>query len=196
VPFPYYARLSARQKRIYRASDAITAVALPGAEGLRPFVAELERALAEADRRAVEAACRRLAAGICTALGVPEVKVRVLAARPSGPHEELHGLYEPEPPPARITLWMRTAAKKQVVAFRSFLRTLVHELLHHLDYELYRFEETFHTEGFFARESSLARQLLGEPPPSETPPRRGPAQSQRRKSPASKPSQSRQGSPT
>lgn len=196
MPFPYYARLSARQKQIYRASDAITAVVVPGVEGLRPAVDELERALAAADRRAVEAACRRLATGICAALGVPEVKVRVLAARPSGPHEELHGLYEPEPPPARITLWMRTAAKKQVVAFRSFLRTLVHELLHHLDYELYRFEETFHTEGFFARESSLARQLLGEPPPPAEPPRRGPAQSQRRKSPASKPSQSRQGSPT
>jgi len=168
VPFPYYARLSARQKRIYRASDAITAVVLPDAERLRPFVVELERALSAADRRAVEAACRRLAVGICAALGVPAVKVRVLAARPSGPHEELHGLYEPEPPPARITLWMRTAAKKQVVAFRSFLRTLVHELLHHLDYELYGFEETFHTEGFFARESSLARQLLGEPETAAT----------------------------
>jgi len=94
--------------------------------------------------------------------------VRVLAARPSDDYGELHGLYEPEPPPARITLWMRTAAKRRVVAFKSFLRTLVHELLHHLDYEVFRFEETFHTEGFFKRESSLARQLLGEPgSPSE-----------------------------
>jgi hypothetical protein len=173
VPLPYYARLTARQQKIYRASDAITAVVLPGAEALRPHVAELERALSAAERRAVEAVCRRLAEGICTALGVPAVKVRVLSARPSGPHEELHGLYEPEPPPARITLWMRTAAKKQVVAFRSFLRTLVHELLHHLDYELYRFEETFHTEGFFQRESSLAHQLLGEPPAPVGAKRRG-----------------------
>ncbi len=164
MPFPYYARLSARQKEIYRASDAIVAVELPGAEALRPLAEELERALAAADRRAVEATCRRLASGICAALGVPPVKVRVRAARPSGPHEELHGLYEPEPPPAQITLWMRTAAKRRVVAFRSFLRTLVHELLHHLDYELYRFAETFHTEGFFQRESSLVQQLLGERP--------------------------------
>jgi hypothetical protein len=169
VPFPYYARLTARQQRIYRASDAIVAVELPGAEALRPLVGELERALEAEDRRAVQAVTASLADAICVALGAPRLRVRVLAARPTGSYGELHGLYEPEPPPARITLWMRTAAKKQVVAFRSFLRTLVHELLHHLDYELYRFEETFHTEGFFQRESSLAHQLLGEKP-AEPPP--------------------------
>ncbi len=171
MPFPYYARLTARQKKIYRASDAIVAVELPGAEALRPVAGELERALAAADRRAVQSAAQRLADGVCAALGVPHLKVRVLAARPTGGYGELHGLYEPEPPPARIKLWMRTAARKQVVAFRSFLRTLVHELLHHLDYELYRFEETLHTEGFFRRESSLAHQLLGENPGAPSPQR-------------------------
>ena len=61
---------------------------------------------------------------------------------------------------------MRTAALKKVVAFRTFLRTLVHELCHHLDYELFKLEETFHTEGFYKRESSLANALFeaaGEP---------------------------------
>ena len=172
MPFPYYARLTARQKQIYRASAAIVAVELPGAGTLLPLVGELERALAAEDRRAVQDVAGRLADGICAALGAPRLRVRVLAARPTGGYGELHGLYEPEPPPARIKLWMRTAARKQVVAFRSFLRTLVHELLHHLDYELYRFEETFHTEGFFQRESSLVRQLLGEAPDSPPPARR------------------------
>jgi hypothetical protein len=36
----------------------------------------------------------------------------------------------------------------------------VHELCHHLDYELFAFEETFHTEGFYKRESSLANALF------------------------------------
>jgi hypothetical protein len=173
VPFPYYARLTARQQQIYRASDAIVAVELPGAEGLRSLVGELEHALAAEDRRVVQGAAQRLADGICAALGVPRLRVRVLAARPTGGYGELHGLYEPEPPPARITLWMRTAARKQVVAFKSFLHTLVHELLHHLDYEHYRFEETFHTEGFFQRESSLVRQLVDSNPAGSPPsPRR------------------------
>ena len=61
---------------------------------------------------------------------------------------------------ARISVWMRTAQKKQVVAFRSFLRTVVHEFLHHLDYEHFKLAETFHTEGFYKRESSLSQRAL------------------------------------
>jgi hypothetical protein len=52
------------------------------------------------------------------------------------------------------------------VAFRSLTRTLIHEFCHHLDYEFFRLEETFHTEGFYKRESSLANALFvqaGEP---------------------------------
>jgi hypothetical protein len=59
-------------------------------------------------------------------------------------------------------VWMRTAAKQQVVAFKSFLRTVVHELAHHLDYELFALEETYHTEGFYKRESSLANALFAQ----------------------------------
>jgi hypothetical protein len=62
--------------------------------------------------------------------------------------------------PAVIRVWMRTAQHKRVVAFRTFLRTLLHELCHHLDYELLKLEDSFHTEGFFKRESSLFKQLV------------------------------------
>ncbi len=164
MPFDYYRRLTARQKRIYDRSDAITSLPLADPEALHPLVRELERALAADRRSEVNRHCAALAGEICRRFAVPPVRVRVLAARPSGDYGELHGLYDPEPEPPLITLWMRTAAKRQVVAFRSFLRTLVHELLHHLDYEHFELEETFHTEGFFKRESSLANQLLGVAP--------------------------------
>jgi len=160
VPFPYYRRLNARQKRIYRASDRVTALDLREPEGLRPEVERLRHALVAEDRKAVERSCAALSDGICGRFGVPPIRVRVLAARPSRSWGELHGLYDPEHEPPLVTLWMRTAAKRRVVAFKSFLRTLVHELLHHLDYELLELEETFHTEGFFRRESSLVRQML------------------------------------
>jgi hypothetical protein len=95
---------------------------------------------------------------------VPPVRLIVLERRPSDDYGELHGLYEPQEGRrrARITVWMRTAAKQQVVAFKSFLRTVVHELLHHLDYELFALEETFHTEGFYKRESSLSNALFAQ----------------------------------
>jgi uncharacterized damage-inducible protein DinB len=89
--------------------------------------------------------------------------VKVLAARPHAGWGELHGLYETthraaEPP--MITLWMRTARQKRVVAFRTFLRTLLHEVGHHVDYTLLRLGDSFHTQGFYARESHLFHQLV------------------------------------
>ena len=93
---------------------------------------------------------------------VPPLRIRVLAQRPADDYGELHGLYEPAERArrAKISVWMRTAKKRQVVAFKSFLRTLCHELCHHLDYELFALEQTFHTDGFYKRESSLANALL------------------------------------
>lgn len=95
-------------------------------------------------------------------LEAPPVRVQVLAVRPSDDWGELHGLYLPEEggSKAKIQVWMRTARHKKVVAFRSFLRTVLHELCHHLDYEFFHFPETLHTEGFYNRESSLFHQLV------------------------------------
>ena len=59
-----------------------------------------------------------------------------------------------------IRVWMRTAVRKEITSFGTFLSTLCHELCHHLDYELFVLEETFHTEGFYKRESSLSNALL------------------------------------
>ena len=163
MAFAYFSRLSRARQRVYLRSAAVTAVPLPDAAALVPLAAALAASLTDGERRAVERHAQALGDGLCRQLAVPPVAVRVLAARPSHTWGELHGLYEPEPPPARVTVWMRTAARRQVVAPRTFLRTLLHELLHHLDYEWLQLPETFHTEGFFARESDLARQLA---PPS------------------------------
>ncbi len=161
--FSYYNRLSASQKRIYRQSDEIHTVPLPNAAGLRPLLTELSFALEQEDREKLEDLCRKLAAGIAAGLTTPPLRVRVLAVRPHASWGELHGLYEPAQGRAAaiISVWMRTAQRRQVVAFRSFLRTFLHELCHHLDYELFHFPESFHTEGFYKRESSLFHQLEG-----------------------------------
>jgi hypothetical protein len=63
---------------------------------------------------------------------------------------------------------MRTAKRKQVVAFKTFLRTVLHELCHHLDYEYFGLEDSFHTEGFYQRESNLFYSLTGtQRPPKQ-----------------------------
>jgi hypothetical protein len=161
MAFSYYDRLSPRAQAIYRKSDATASLELPQADRLRPLVEDLRGALERDDRRAVEAAVIRLGEGLARQLGLPPLTVEVLAVRPSAGWGELHGLYtRDERRPARIQLWMRTARHRRVVAFRTFLRTLLHEIGHHVDYELLRLADSFHTEGFFKRESSLFRQLV------------------------------------
>ena len=165
MPLGYYERLSPARKRIYRKSDAISALALPPGLDLGAIVAAIRDGLAQDRRAAVQRACQELCNALTDGYHVPPVRLVVLERRPSDDYGELHGLYEPEEGRrvrARITVWMRTAAKQQVVAFKSFLRTVVHELLHHLDYELFALEETFHTEGFYKRESSLSTALFAQ----------------------------------
>jgi hypothetical protein len=161
VPFAYFERLSARDKAIYLQSDRVREIRLARPELLRPFVEALKATLSREDRKGVEAAAGYLCRGITEMLGVPAATVQVLAVRPSSGGGELHGLYTPASRrPASIQLWMRTARHRRVVAFRTFLRTLLHEVGHHLDYHHFKLADSFHTEGFFRRESSLFHQLV------------------------------------
>lgn len=163
--FAYYDSLPAESKRTYRKSDALLRIAVPEVEAVVPLARAISPALEAADRAAVERACQALVDALNARLATPPVLVRVLERRPANPAYELQGLYEPDEVTggtARISVWMRTAQREQVVKFRTFLRTLLHEMVHHLDYELYKLPETFHTQGFYARESALVRELLGE----------------------------------
>jgi len=160
--YAYYARLNKADKATYRRSDAIAEIALADAQQLQPLRERLERTLAGENRKDVEADARSLCTALAADIGAPPVTVSVLAARPRRDWGELHGLYEPAEGRrrARVTVWMRTARHKRVVAFRTFLRTLLHEMCHHFDYEYLALDDSFHTEGFFRRESSLFRQLV------------------------------------
>ncbi len=178
MTFSYYARLSARQQAIYRESDRIGEMRVPDPTALMPLVEALQGALAADSRRGVALAVDGLCRTLLEQLRVPRLKVKVLAVRPSRRWGELHGLYTAdETRPAEIRVWMRTARHRRVVAFRTFLRTLLHELCHHLDYQALKLGDSFHTEGFFRRESSLFRQLVpaGRSPLATRPGRPGPS---------------------
>ncbi|MBL8200082.1 MAG: hypothetical protein JNK40_03840 [Chromatiales bacterium] len=157
----YYHQLSPWQQRVYRQSDQITAVPVPGATALVEVALAVGQALARGEPRAIALACDQLLRRVCGRLGVTPPTVTVLAERPAGYWGELHGLYNPgQGPHGTITVWMRTAKRSRVVAFRTFLRTLLHEFCHHLDFALLRLSYSFHTTGFYKRESSLYQQLL------------------------------------
>jgi hypothetical protein len=161
--FGYYQRLSAKNRAVYRQSDAVARLPLENPAAARPWIEALQAALEADDRRASQRACNGLAARLCADFEVSPVPVRVLARRPASAVGELHGLYlRHEDGRTEIRVWMRTAAHERVVAFRTFLRTLLHELCHHFDYEHLELADSYHTQGFFQRESSLVRQLVPE----------------------------------
>jgi hypothetical protein len=173
--FAYYARLTRAQQRVYEASDRVASLRLPGPSAFYPLVDALDAALACEERLPVQLTSQTLFTALTGAFGVGPCRVEVLAARPHGRWGELQGLYTTDrrirlP---QVQLWMRTARQRRVVAFRTYLRTLLHELGHHLDYRYLKLGDSFHTQGFYQRESSLFHQLV----PAErddAPPEAGP----------------------
>lgn len=160
VPFTYYKRLNGVQQRIYLRSDGIRSIKLPETR-FDSLLEVLRNNLKNNQTKELETICQQFLNCLTVALNVAAVRVNVDATRPHGRWGELHGLYTPAEHRklAKIEVWMRTAQRRQIVAFRTFLRTLLHEFCHHLDYELLKLPDSFHTEGFYQRESSLLNQI-------------------------------------
>jgi len=157
----WYRRLPPSLQRVAAASDRVTALPLTAGLGLRGAVRALPAALASGRPQEVQAVAKQISDGLCTALGVPAVSVRVELRRPPTRRGELHGLYTPANGRGRdvIRVWMITAKRGHVVAYRTFLRTLLHEICHHLDYTYLHLRDSLHTQGFYQRESSLFHAL-------------------------------------
>lgn len=153
----WYRRLPPSLQRVAAASDQVSSLPLRPGPALVEAVSLLPAALRSEQVAVVEGVAQRIADGVCRALGVSPLRVRVDGQRPHDKRGELHGLYLPANGIGRdrITLWMRTAKRGQVVAYRTFLRTLLHELCHHLDYTYLHLKDSLHTQGFYQRESSL-----------------------------------------
>ncbi len=61
-----------------------------------------------------------------------------------------------------ITISNKTAIREKVVAPKTFLDTLIHEFMHHYDYEVLKFPQSLHTAGFYYRLGDVMKKLTGE----------------------------------
>jgi hypothetical protein len=168
-PLPaYFYRLSGRAQRTYLKSDAIDRFEFaPGPRAIE-LASHLMRALEAGALADVNRASGAFAAEVCRLTGVATIRVDVRGVRPHNARGELHGIFYPARPPL-IVLWMRTAKLHEVVKPKTFIRTLLHEIAHYLDYALLRLDDSFHTGGFFKRESFLVRALYPLPQRAESP---------------------------
>lgn len=154
----------------YRRSNAVKILSVAQPKHLAKLAWDLARALDTAEQAHVARASQRLIDELISQFDAPPVRVNIALVRPRKGHGELHGLYQGRSGKrelAEITVWMRTAKRHQVVAFRTFLRTLLHEFCHHFDWECLGLTRSYHTEGFYRRESSLYGQILPDASPGK-----------------------------
>jgi hypothetical protein len=147
-------------------SDRLRTLDLPQNEFLLTPAQSIELAMIDGTTAAVRQACAEFLAATSGFYRIPACGVRVLAARPLRVRErwatELFGDYSPETKLIRV--WMRTAVRKEITSFGTFLSTLCHEFCHHLDFQRFRFPDSWHTRGFYERTAALYHHARGTPP--------------------------------
>ena len=146
-------------------SDGIKTLDLPPNGDLPEIAHRLESAMKVDKIREVRSACTEFLATTSNFYEVPMCAVRILAARPLRTREhgtfELFGDYTPDS--MLIRVWMRTAVRKEITSFGTFLSTLCHEFCHHLDFKKFGFVDSWHTRGFYERAGVLYHYARGTP---------------------------------
>jgi len=148
----------------FRESEQLTSVELP--PELPNLAQTIEAVMKEGTRGEVRQACAEFLSAASAFYGVRPPEVRALAARPLRVREggwatELFGDYSLDS--AQIRIWTRTAVRKQVTSFGTFLSTLCHEFVHHLDCQKFAFSRSPHTRGFYERAAVLYHHARGTP---------------------------------
>jgi hypothetical protein len=83
MPFAYYQKLNAHQKRIYRESDRVERLSLRRTSDLEALVAALAEALEAGNQPGTRSAAQTLMDRLTEGLGVARLRVKVLRRRPS-----------------------------------------------------------------------------------------------------------------
>jgi hypothetical protein len=150
----------------FRESECFTSIDLPVHPQLLELAKVIEHVMKGGIRDQVRKACAEFLAEAAAFYRVRAPEVHALAARPlrvreGGWQTELFGDYSLGD--GRIRLWTRTAVRKQVTSFGTFLSTLCHEFCHHLDCQKFGFARSPHTRGFYARAALLYHHARGTP---------------------------------
>jgi hypothetical protein len=150
---------------LFNQSDRIGTLALPPDEDLLTSTQSIAAGIKTGNAQEVRVACEQLLQSLSGFYQVSPCGVQVLASRPLRVREnwssELFGDYDPSTMAIRV--WMRTAVKKEITSFGTFLSTLCHEYCHHLDFQHFKFPDSWHTRGFYERAASLYHYARGTP---------------------------------
>jgi hypothetical protein len=124
-------------------SDQMKTLDLPNNGRLPSITKSIESAMKGGKGADVRNTCADFLATASDFYEVPTCGIRVLAARPFDPETSV------------IRVWMRTAVRKEVTSFGTFLSILCHEFCHHLDFKKSGLVDSWHTRGFYERAAVL-----------------------------------------
>jgi len=154
-----------RNLKPFLESDRLDTLALPPDDRLPGIAYGIESAMKAGNLKDVGVASQEFLNAASDFYQVRPCGVRVLAGRPLRVREysttELFGDYHPNT--LLIRVWMRTAIRREITSFGTFLSTLCHEFCHHLDFQRFRFGNSWHTRGFYERTAALYHHAKGTP---------------------------------
>ena len=154
-----------KNRQFFLESDRLRSIDLPTDGQLYRISQEIESAMEAGLLGDVRRHSAEFVVAVSDFYRVPRCEVQVLAARPlrtrRGWRTELFGDYDPTS--MLIRVWMKTAVRKEITSFGTFLSTLCHEFCHHLDFHQFKFRDSWHTRGFYERAAILYHHARGTP---------------------------------
>ena len=157
-------KFSVSEQKAYAISNARTEVDFKITPSMRRKVGDLALWLAEGDQSRVKETTQLVLDLLCEAAEISPAKLELMdaaEARIRGDKAvwKLYGTCERD---GTITVAFRTAVRRKVFAFKTFLNTVVHEYVHWYDAQRLELGASFHTSGFFQRVRDVYTQLLPE----------------------------------
>ena len=150
-------RLDQQRRRSYLRSNAEWTVPLAITAEIVDGARRLREALAQEDEEETGRVSQRIVDQLCDGTGIPRIPVNVKGPRLVRGRVEFYGFCGRN---GTITLYCRTARRNRMVAFKTYLNTLVHEFMHHDDWTRLRIH-SMHTGGFYRRIGFVYKGILG-----------------------------------
>ncbi len=156
---------SASQAKDYKKSLETTINSLPrgSAKVLQVAVKFLAEALNNGDEEAINNYSNETIAELNRTYKLPHLRVytggKRRLTRRGGQYYGVYKTRGEENQRHSISVYSRTAKTKKYVAPKTFLRTLIHEWVHHYDKYKLKLAHTYHTKGFYERLNAIYSKL-------------------------------------
>lgn len=105
---------------------------------------------------------RELLNYLCGKMNIPNVELVVLDKnRKKNNNKEIHGFYvkSGRKDLSKIVIYNRTAVRGNIISINQYIDTLLHEFMHHYDFNVIKLSESLHTSAFYNRINDLKNKL-------------------------------------